>query len=716
MKYINITLKKKLLKMISIFCFFILSTNTFCQKDMVIDSLLNVIKTQSQDTLKVNALNELAWLYRKNNPIEAEKFARNAKKISDSLFYLNGRLTSLIRLGTVAFYQKDYQKAERLYLEVLKKETERKNDYGIGRATNQLGLIYKEVGALKKALNNFIQANEKFEFLNKKKNVAIISNNIGDLFRQQGNYKMSMEYFLRSLEIHKVLGNKSSLASTYLNIGILHLSLNQYTKAIDYFFKSEKFFKELKDNYELSRVYNNIGVAYFKMKNYTKALKFYTISIDLKNQLGVKEKDPSVFNNLGNIYHKKRKYDLALLNYKKSLQIEENKKAQKFNNSYSNIGHIYYTKGFYPKAIEYYKKALSLSNTSNRKFEVMNALNNLSNCYSELKQYDIAMNYSDQYLQVRDSLEKNYKKTVVLKANYQEKQKQIELLQKDKKITTIELKKNSIENKRKNTLIYALLVGFVLVSLLFFAIIRGNKQKKIAEIAKKNQELEEKKIEELLKKQELKSINAMIDGQEKERKRIATDLHDGLGSMLAMVKNHFKSVEDNLNIIKDFNVKQYKKANKLLDEACEEVRKISHDMASGTLTNFGLIAALEDLSNTLEESNQISVEFVTHGLKDRLNLDLEITIYRIIQELISNILKYAKANEVTIQLVKSKNGLNIIVEDNGIGFQTDKLHSGIGLKNIASRVDAFDGDLQIDSALNKGTTITIDIPLKNNQI
>jgi len=201
-------------------------------------------------------------------------------------------------------------------------------------------------------------------------------------------------------------------------------------------------------------------------------------------------------------------------------------------------------------------------------------------------------------------------------------------------------------------------------------------------------------------------------GQEEERKRISRDLHDRLGSMLAMVKNHFKSVEEDIDHLKTSNVNLYQKANKLLDEACHEVRKISQDIASGTLTKFGLTASMEDLRNTLEESKQIDVEFISHGFKDRLTLDYEINIYRIFQELISNVLKHSEASELSMQILKSKEIVNIIVEDNGIGFNHESQIDGMGLKNVEARVLGLQGEMKIDSKINQGTTVTIDIPIK----
>ena len=141
-------------------------------------------------------------------------------------------------------------------------------------------------------------------------------------------------------------------------------------------------------------------------------------------------------------------------------------------------------------------------------------------------------------MKLRDSLENDYRGAINLKMDYEEKQKQVELLEKDKEISQITFEKKVVENRRKTILIYSLLIGLILVLLLFFAIIKVKRHKQLAKLAEQNSLIESQKVEELLKRQELKSMNAMMIGQEKERKRIARDLHDRLGSMLAMVKNH----------------------------------------------------------------------------------------------------------------------------------------------------------------------------------
>ncbi len=218
-------------------------------------------------------------------------------------------------------------------------------------------------------------------------------------------------------------------------------------------------------------------------------------------------------------------------------------------------------------------------------------------------------------------------------------------------------------------------------------------------------------INTLLKEQELKSVNDMLDVQEGERRRIASDLHDRLGSMLSTVKLYFGTVEEQIDTLKEQNKEQYYKANSLLDEACEEVRKISHDLVSGELVKFGLVSALRQMAETIEDTGQLKIKVLAFGMDSRLDSNVEIALYRVIQELMNNILKHARSTEVTIQLTKLDNNLNIMVEDNGIGFDLDavKLKDGIGLKNMETRVNKLNGKIHFDSGKGKGTTTIIDI-------
>ena len=681
------------------------SLNSFGENIEVIDSLKFILEGQV-DTMRVVTLNELAWEYRKSNPEKAKQYAILAKALSEEIKYLDGKLTSLNRLGTVAIYQKNIDKAESIFQQVLEGEISRNNKYGIGRAYNQLGIIYTEKKEYARALEFTLSAQEKFEELNKENIVAITSNNIGDLYRRLGMYELAMKYFLKSLEIKKTTKNNIAIALTYQNIGVFQMEIKNLQKALQYLNRSKQIFIDENDYYELAKTYKNIGTVYYKQSKLDSALISYKASIDLKQRFGLVNKDSGLFNNLGIIYFKKLEYKKALYNYQKSIDLENSAKV------YNNIGHVYTQLKQYNKAIYSYNQALKCSEKSKERLEYLNSLNNLSNVYSKKKNYSLAYKYGNKFIELKDSLENQYKNAIHYKMEYEEEQRRIELLEKDNRIYKIAIEKKNLENQKKNILIISLCIILLILILLLFTLVSRNRQKQRVKVAEENREIEKQKVEDLLRTQELKSIDAMMRGQEEERRRIARDLHDRLGSMLAMVKNHFKSVESSINDLQLSNVKLYMKANKLLDEACDEVRKISHDIDSGTLTKFGLTTAISDLCDILVINEEMEVEFVPYGLEDRLPLNVEITIYRIIQELIGNILKHANATQITIQILKGKDILNVNIEDNGVGFIKEKVQFGMGLKNIESRVNSLEGELEIDSIVKKGTTVMIDLPLE----
>ncbi len=708
MKKINKINTPKVLLLLVFISFF---SNSFGQNNKTIDSLLLHLEQKIHDTTKVNTLNELSWEYRKTDFTKSKEFAKKAKKIGDSISFDKGSITSLNRLGTVAIFEGDFNEAKEIYLKVLKLEKSIENSYGIARAYNQLGEIYRNLSDNNKALDYSLKSLQIFKELKKDRLIALVSNNIGEIYRSLGNFEKSIKYFLLSIDIRKKIDDLNGLAFSYLNLGGFYMTNEDYSKALNHLKKGEEIFEKFNDKYELEKIYSNLGVVYLKIDEYDKSLRYLNKALDIQNQIRINNKDPYVYNNLGALYYRKHDFDKALEFYLKSINIQskENENKILYADVTNNIGDIYFLKGNYAKAIKYYNEALQIAEKSGKKNSTLKILNNLSNSYVKLKDYKSAIQFNDQYIRLNDSLEKDYLNAVYLKENYEKEQA---ILIKNKELTEISLKKSLAENDRNKAIIIGMLIGTVLLIIVFFLTYKAKQNKQKIKILEQEKEIENRKIKEILKDQELKAIDAMMTGQENERLRIAKDLHDRLGSMLSMIKVHFKSVEDHIEQLKVSNVKQYEKANELLDNACEEVRKISHDMASSVLSQFGLIAALEDLKDVLEESNQIEVEFVIHGLTERLNSNIEITAYRIIQELINNVLKHAKAKLITIQLINAEDNLNIIIEDDGVGFEMgENKDFGIGLKNVESRVYGLKGDINIDSTINIGTTVTIDIPL-----
>ena len=286
-------------------------------------------------------------------------------------------------------------------------------------------------------------------------------------------------------------------------------------------------------------------------------------------------------------------------------------------------------------------------------------------------------------------------------------------LKNEKERTRIEKAKVEAEKNKRYFLTISMVLVIVVLSVVALIFIQKNKAQKT--LTAKNKQLFENKISQLLNNQELASINSMLAGQEKERKRIARDIHDNLGSLMSTIKLYVTALLDNQPSIPN-NSSEFKHTTELLDRACDEVRKISHSMNSGGLIKFELQEALENLQTSINKSKVINMYLDLHGLDERLEGKTALALYRVIQELVSNSIKHSGATELTVQVNKSDYDLNLIVEDNGKGFEVKKSGSGMGIKNVRSRIKELDGVVEIDSAPKRGTSVIIDIPLLSKEI
>lgn len=223
-------------------------------------------------------------------------------------------------------------------------------------------------------------------------------------------------------------------------------------------------------------------------------------------------------------------------------------------------------------------------------------------------------------------------------------------------------------------------------------------------------------MEELVKKKDEQREGALLEGQDTERKKIARDLHDELGGTLSMIQMHLSGISEKVDDFKGQEKKQYDRANTLLEKALEQVRNIARDMMSGTISKFGLQAAFHDLADAINSSNQLAFKLIGQEIKKPLKSSTELSIFRVVQELTSNTLKYAQAKEIRLELIEHDDELSLTYEDDGIGFNLLEAEtgSGLGLNNIKSRVAQMNGSVNIETSSGKGVLFIIEIPFESH--
>ena len=253
----------------------------------------------------------------------------------------------------------------------------------------------------------------------------------------------------------------------------------------------------------------------------------------------------------------------------------------------------------------------------------------------------------------------------------------------------------------------AMLFTLMLISVLTVIIFRLKKQ-----IQTLSGTIERCRLEKVYKEDELNAVDTLIEVQERERVAITRELHDSLGSMLSTLKHNFENLKIRRNIPQEDLEKIFDRTDIIIDEAYYNVRRLASDKSTGTLPDNNLIPALKNLTEKLSANEAVHFQVLSYGFEDRMNNSLEITIFRIVQELATNIIKHSNAVESTIQLTNHVHTVNIIVEDNGRGFNAKKAFAcGTGLAVLKQKIQQLKGNFEIDSTPDKGTTIIIDLPL-----
>ena len=213
---------------------------------------------------------------------------------------------------------------------------------------------------------------------------------------------------------------------------------------------------------------------------------------------------------------------------------------------------------------------------------------------------------------------------------------------------------------------------------------------------------------------ELSVMNAVLQGQEQERKRLGAELHDGIGQVLSAIALQVSQIreeileEDVKTIITDLT-----SLNQNLQEAIREVRNISHDLMPEVLESFGLKEAINQICTNLQHRSGINVMFNHVDLDKRYSQQIEVNVYRVAQELLNNIQKHASCSKVFVSLINHGDSINFTVEDDGVGFNIEEASDGIGLSNVISRINSISGQIDIESSENSGTLVNIDVPKRN---
>ena len=448
---------------------------------------------------------------------------------------------------------------------------------------------------------------------------------------------------------------------------------------------------QLNDLKGMALLYNNIGISYYYLDIIDSVLISFERSLEMYERLGDRKGQTRPLFNIGEIYSIKGDYNKALEYYKRSMQIE---KEIGMNLGHATslvyIGQVYANIDSFNVALAYQRKGIEKLKEINAANELKDAYNSIHETFRLMNQVDSAFAYYKAMSTIKDSLFTLNKSKQIseLETIYQTEKKENEILR---------LESARERDRNLKIILISTAAGLIMIiAFLWFYL------KLYARTS----------VERALAKEQTKQFKVVLEAQESERKRLARELHDNVGPLLSLIQLYITELQESSDIIKEDEKELLQKSSEVIQEASTETRSISHNLMPGVLIQLGLIPAIRELLNKLNAANKYQINFNSADIKDRFNENIEITNYRILQELLNNIMRHAQATEINIKLSKTKESLNMLVSDNGRGFDTSSVNlaSGIGWKNIRSRLSLINGKVKISSS-QKGTNVNIISPI-----
>lgn len=581
--------------------------------------------------------------------------------------------------------------------------------------TLQLKADYKKAKSYYiKAINSAASASDKSNALNR----------LSYLYLETGNPDSCKIYMMQSWKIKEPLDREADFRRNFTK-GVYSVYTNEnIDEAIALLFKGLKYLEEEKDTAKILSlnlhicnaftvseqwqllekhavkalhiaqksgyahqeigILNALGVAKMRTEKLTEAEEIFRRVISLSDSLQLPHFKSSPLQNLIFVLDKQGKDEQQILEYSFELLdfYEKTNNRTGMSGMYISIGSTFARREKYGEAISYYEKALKLAEELNNKDGLQIVHSNLALSYAHIKKYEKAYYHQKKATEIKNEIvnEERVRQISEMEAKYEAEKK-------NKKITEQTLaiaQKDKSISQRNMWIVFSVSISVFVIVLIYM--------------------LYKRKHTRIKKEEEQKINSAIFESEQKERIRIARDLHDSIGQKLSVIKMLLSSVEDS---------EEKQKISTFLDEAAREVRSISHNMVPEIL-NFGLIKALDNMADRINSTEHIKVNVIAGvtAQKSFLPKETELSVYRIVQEILANIIRHAHTDKIKIEIKQESGQLSVHIRDNGIGFDVNTIDQseGLGWKNIFARIKLINGELKILSEKQKGSDFVIKIP------
>lgn len=514
--------------------------------------------------------------------------------------------------------------------------------------------------------------------------------NLGAVEATRGNYAAALNDYLQSLAIWEALNIPRGVLLSKNNIASVYGFLKKPDLQFQFLKEAESIARQYSINDELGLIKTNLSVYYSNKGNFREAFNEQLAAVNINLQLNKTALASLGYSNAGGYLFFLNKIDSAIIFYQQAkLLAEKDDDKKTIAMSWANLAEAFEAKKQTDSAIEYYGNAIAIARANTLKEILSFSYDQLATIYKNKGDYNKALGFTELKQAVKDSILNATvtKQLAEMQTKYETEKKERTIVEKEFEIT------------KRNYWITGILITGLLTTLLLYAFNRRQQSKK------------EAAMQAALRAREAQAAKAVIEAEENERRRIATDLHDGVGQTMSAAKMNLSAIGDEIEFINAEQKTQFEKAINLVDESCREVRNVSHNMMPNALLKAGLAGAVRTFLDNLDKQS-LKVNLYIDGFAEKLDNNIETVLYRVIQEAVNNVIKHAAANQLDISLIREMDMISVTIEDNGKGFDRSMVQNGdgIGLKNIQSRITFLKGTVEWDAAVGRGTAVVINIP------
>jgi signal transduction histidine kinase len=519
--------------------------------------------------------------------------------------------------------------------------------------------------------------------------LSTVYGGIAVAYHMQNHYEKAIYYYYRALLSAERMSAPSGMDYTYSNMAGIFNLFGQSELALSYLKKAEQI--ALKENHMniLESALVNRGVIYITQEKWDTAMKHFEKTLYLARKYQLSRAQYFALTNIASLHLRKDDPAQALIYTRQALNVTRNVSPAYINSAWILLGKTLYRLKRYQDAEDTLLLTLSTAKKLNIGKQMAESHEALAHVYAATGRYHQAYESYKEYVAIKDSIESRH-----IAQTVSQLEMKFRVAEKDKELYRQRLLIYQQQRRidRKNLLIISTTTGTFVLTVLLVALYRNRRHK-----------------------QQIVQLKAMMTGEEKERNRIGRELHDGIGGMLTAINMNLGAIQkrhQNLPEMKEFDA-----VITMLQNMAAEIRKTSHNLMPDILLRHGFPETLRMYCEQVSSGSNLQIDLQCYGNLDDIDRSLAFSLYRIIQELIQNIVKHAHASYVVIQIREYEQRLTISVEDDGVGFNPRRASEGAGLNNIRSRTQALSGHIAIESSEGRGTTVYLEFDLQkiNNQ-